>query len=82
MAIKVPLRKKSSTNERSSLFLDFYPAIINEKGELKRREFLKMYKQDPINYKNKNLLKRTLKKTEVQSENPIIGSIALQNAIK
>ena len=43
MAIKVTLRKKSISNKRQTLFLDFYPPISNEDGKTTRREFLKMY---------------------------------------
>lgn len=41
--IKVSLRSKEIKRKRESLFLDFYPAIINEKGKSTRREFLKKY---------------------------------------
>ncbi|MEO6669286.1 MAG: site-specific integrase [Ferruginibacter sp.] len=44
MAIKVKLRQKSITGNRQSLYLDFYPEIINlETGEKTRREFLNMF---------------------------------------
>ena len=43
MAIKVTLRKKSISNKRQTLFLDFYPPIQAEDGKTTRREFLKMY---------------------------------------
>ncbi len=44
MAIKVKLRKRKITGERQSLYLDFYPAIVNpENGEESRREYLGMY---------------------------------------
>lgn len=44
MAIKVKLLNKSITGGEKSLYLDFYPAIINVKtGKPTRREFLKMY---------------------------------------
>jgi integrase len=44
MTIKVTLRKKSISGERQSLYLDFYPAIVDAKtGQPTRREFLKMY---------------------------------------
>ncbi|RXR16346.1 site-specific integrase [Flavobacterium amnicola] len=42
--IKVTLRKKAISNGRQSLYLDFYPPIINpQTGNETRREFLKMY---------------------------------------
>ncbi len=47
MAIKVSLRNKAIAKERHSLYLDFYPAIINpETNEPTRREFLGYYTFD------------------------------------
>jgi len=44
MAIKVSLRKKTISKGRQSLYLDFYPAILNSKsGKFTRRQFLGMY---------------------------------------
>ena len=44
MAIKVKLRQKNISEGRKSLYLDFYPAIINYKtGKKTRREFLGLY---------------------------------------
>jgi len=44
MAIKVTLREKNILGDKISLYLDFYPAIINQRtGESTRREFLKLY---------------------------------------
>ena len=44
MAIKVKLRQKPISENRHSLYLDFYPAIPHpETGELTRREFLGLY---------------------------------------
>lgn len=45
MATKVSLRKKPISGNRQSLYLDFYPAIVNPKipGKLTRREFLGLY---------------------------------------
>lgn len=44
MATKVKLRQKSISGNRQSLYLDFYPAIINhETGKPTRREFLGLY---------------------------------------
>src|SRR5688500_13347652 len=41
MATKVTLRKKSISKNRESLYLDFYPAILDpETGEPTRRHFL------------------------------------------
>lgn len=42
--IRVTLRKKSISNGRQSLYLDYYPPFFNsESGEHSRREFLKLY---------------------------------------
>lgn len=47
MAIKVSLRQKAISNNRQSLYLDFYPAIPHPKtGKPTRREFLGMYISD------------------------------------
>lgn len=43
MAIKVTLRQKIISKARKSLYLDFYPAIINTEGKETRREFLGLY---------------------------------------
>lgn len=44
MATKVTLRQKAISNNRKSLYLDFYPPIQNyETGKHTRREFLKLY---------------------------------------
>lgn len=43
MAIKVKLRQKPIKGNRLSLYLDFYPAIVNENGDLTRRDFLGLY---------------------------------------
>jgi len=41
---KVTLREKSISKGRKSLYLDFYPAILNpDTGKRTRRQFLKMY---------------------------------------
>ena len=45
--IKVTLREKTIANNRKSLYLDYYPAIIDEKtGKETRREFLGLYLHD------------------------------------
>ena len=44
MAIKVKLRQKAISGNRQSLYLDFYPPILNpQTKETTRREFLGMY---------------------------------------
>lgn len=72
MAIKVTLRQKPISKGRSSLYLDFYPAVLDsETGELTRREFLKMYIHEPIKYKKRTLPNGTVKQIPVYSDNPI-----------
>lgn len=72
MAIKVTLRQKPISKGRSSLYLDFYPAVLDsETGELTRREFLKMYVHEPIKYKKRTLPNGTVKQIPVYSDNPI-----------
>lgn len=47
MATKVTLRTKSISGARQSLYLDFYPPILNpENGKSTRREFLGLYTYD------------------------------------
>lgn len=80
MAIKVKLRKKPISKGRSSLYLDFYPAVLNfETGELTRREFLKKYVDEPIKYKKRTLPNGTIKQIPVYSENPIQNQNIDQN---
>jgi integrase len=43
MGVKVALRKKKISKGRFSLYLDFYLAIVNQNGQLTRREFLGHY---------------------------------------
>lgn len=47
MAVKIKLRQKAIKGNRQSLYLDFYPGIINPKtGNTTRREFLGLYVLD------------------------------------
>ena len=61
MRVKVKLRLKPISNNRKSLYLDFYPAIVNPKtGKKTRREFLKRYIFDrPKNEIDRNHNKET-----------------------
>ena len=60
MATKVTLRKKDISNNRQSLYLDFYPPIIKD-GKSTRREFLGMYVYaEPKKITEKNHNKETL----------------------
>lgn len=58
----VTLRHKKIANQRESLYLDYFPPIINPKnGKETRREFLKLYiYQDPKNTLQKEHNKSTL----------------------
>ncbi len=71
MAVKVTLRQKPISNNRASLFLDFYPAIIIPRtGQLTRRQFLGSYVHTPIKF-----LKRKDKQIPVYDLNPTINAI-------
>ena len=63
MATNVTLRQKKINNGKLSLYLDFYPPILNPKnGKATRREFLKMYiLEKPKNAIDKKNNKETLK---------------------
>ncbi len=67
MAIKVALRKKTISKKRLSLYLDFYPPILNTKtGKLTRREFLGSYiHEKPTNPIEKESNKQTLQLAEM-----------------
>jgi len=60
MSIKVKLREKPISGNRKSLYLDFYPAIINNEGKPTRREFLGKYIHSPI----KTVIKKNGEKVE------------------
>ncbi len=61
MPTKVTLRKKKIKNGLISLYLDFYPPIINRKGKETRREFLKLHiYEKPSKAKEKTHNKTTL----------------------
>lgn len=66
MAIKVNLRQKSISNKRKSLYLDFYPPILNtETKKYTRRQFLGLYTFDIVsNPINKQHNKETLQLAE------------------
>lgn len=91
MAIKVKLRKRKITGERQSLYLDFYPAVINpENGELTRREYLGMYifdnTRNPLdkihNTDTLNTAEQIRQKKESEFNKPEIYSTLEQEQIK
>lgn len=60
MATKVTLRQKPISGNRQSLYLDFYPAITNpETGEPTRREFLKLFLFNEIEFKEQKYIDAT-----------------------
>lgn len=64
MAIKVTLRKKIISKNRYSLYLDFYPAIRNQKtGKQTRREFLGMYV-----FIDKDVIRKEIKERKKQGK--------------
>ena len=67
--IKITLRKKKTSGNRESLYLDFYPPIISAKtGKPTRREFLKEFIYTPI--KSERKTKTGYKTVEVLSVDP------------
>ncbi|NEV93461.1 site-specific integrase [Psychroflexus sp. YR1-1] len=61
MAVKVSLRQKPIKGGKLSLYLDYYPPIINKDGKETRREFLKMHIfEKPANSEQKSHNKTTL----------------------
>jgi integrase len=57
MATKVKLLQKSISGNRQTLYLDFYPPIVDTKtGKQTRREFLKMYLFNDIKIEEQNYL--------------------------
>ncbi len=91
MAVKVTLRKKPISGKRHSLYLDFYPAVLNpENGELTRREFLGMYifdnTRNPLdkihNTDTLNTAKQIRQKKESEFNKPEIYNTLEQEQIK
>lgn len=74
-AIKVKLREKAISGGRKSLYLDFYPPIVNQvTGELTRREFLGLYIVDNAKnaldkVQNKNVLQRAEQIRQIRENN-------------
>ena len=71
--MKVTLRKKKIAKGRTSLYLDFYPAITVS-GKKSRREFLKIYTYD----KPKTSTEKDHNKTAMISAEKIRGERELQ----
>ncbi len=75
MAVKVKLRKYPITGNRQSLYIDYYPAIINPKnGKLTRREFLGMYILDNA----KTPLEKQANKETIQLAEQIMQNRVMQ----
>src|SRR5690606_10720348 len=75
--IKVKLRENQLKDGRVSLYLDYYPPIVNPKtGKSTRREFLKMYyykKTKDSSEKQKNqIIKLAAEKIRVERENKLL----------
>lgn len=69
MAIKVSLRQKKISKGRQTLYLDFYPAIIDPRtGDSTRRQFLKMYIYDSIRTLKRKQKDGTIKEIPVFHE--------------
>jgi integrase len=90
MAVKVTLRKKPISGKRHSLYLDFYPAVINsENGVKTRREFLGLYifdnTRNPLdkvhNTNTLNIAEQIRQKKESEFNKPEIYSTLEQEQI-
>lgn len=85
---KISLRKKDITDNRQSLYLDYYPPIIKiETGKPTRRKFLDLFVYKPIKVQERKI-KGGTKKTEIFSLDPaendrcvIHNEKALKNAM-
>ena len=74
--IKVTLRQKPISGNRRSLYLDYYPAIINpDTGKPTRREFLGLYIHEPIKYLKRTQKDGTTKQMPVYDNNPTTNEI-------
>jgi integrase len=91
MAVKVTLRKKPISGKRHSLYLDFYPAVMNsENGKKTRREFLGLYVFDstrnPLdkvhNTNTLNIAEQIRQKKESEFNKPEIYSALEQEQVK
>lgn len=75
--IKVKLREAQLKDGRVSLYLDYYPPIINPKtGRFTRREFLKLYynkKTKDLAERQKNqIIKSAAEKIRIERENKLL----------
>ena len=91
MAVKVTLSKKPISRKRHSLYLDFYPAVLNsENGEKTRREFLDLSifdnTRNPLdklhNTNTLNIAEQIRQKKESEFNKPEIYSTFEQEQIK
>lgn len=77
MNVSVKLRKKKISKGKLSLYLDYYPPIINKDGKKTRREFLKLYiDENPSSATEKNKNKTNLLLAEKIKES---RSLAIYN---
>jgi integrase len=75
--IKVKLRETLLKNGLTSLYLDYYPPIVNAKtGKQTRREFLKLYynkkTKDPLEKQKNQIIKLAAEKIRLDRENKIL----------
>lgn len=82
MAVKVKLRQKSIGGNMISLYLDYYPPILNSKtGKLTRREFLNKYIHAPIKEIKRQGKDDRVKITFIYDNNPSINATYEQHNI-
>ena len=75
--VKVKLRENQLKNGLTSLYLDYYPPIVNSKtGKQTRREFLKLYydkkTKDPLEKQKNQIIKMAAEKIRLDRENKIL----------
>ena len=75
--VKVKLRETLLKDGRVSLYLDYYPPIVNPKtGKSTRREFLKLYynkkTKDPFEKQKNQIIKLAAEKIRVERENKLL----------
>ncbi|MGJ1197916.1 tyrosine-type recombinase/integrase [Sphingobacterium spiritivorum] len=74
---KVKLRESQLKNGLTSLYLDYYPPIVNSKtGKETRREFLKLYynkkAKDPVEKQKNQIIKMAAEKIRLDRENKLL----------
>ncbi|WP_192922508.1 hypothetical protein [Sphingobacterium bovisgrunnientis] len=75
--INVKLRESQLKDGRVSLYLDYYPPIVNQKtGRTTRREYLKLYynkkTKDPLERQKNEIIKAAANKIRIERTNSLL----------